>query len=215
MPATTSPVLAARYPEPAMSGQVRRLPWYLRYRVASELGSLTRLVMVRLTHRHCRVEFRGPVHLGPGFSLWIPEHGQFVVGANCTFRRDFVCEINGQGSVRIGANTVFTSSALIQCSTSIEIGEWCALGQAVQIADGKHRFHDPSLPTAHQGFEFRPIHIGNGVSITSKCTILADVGDNAVIGANSVVTNPVPGYSLAVGAPARVVGSWRSGPPAE
>jgi acetyltransferase-like isoleucine patch superfamily enzyme len=39
----------------------------------------------------------------------------------------------------------------------------------------------------------------------SKCTIVNSIGDGAVIGANSVVTRPIPAYCLAYGAPARVV----------
>lgn len=173
-----------------------------------QLASVARRALIQLTHRHVRVEFQGPVHLGPGFTLWIPDHGELVIGANCTFRRGFVCEIHEAGRVCIGANTVFTNHALIQCSTSIEIGKWCALGQAVQIVDGAHLFRDPALPTAHQGMAFRPVRIGDGVSVLSKCTVIADIGDNAVIGANSVVTAPIPAYSLAVGAPARVIQSW-------
>jgi len=45
----------------------------------------------------------------------------------------------------------------------------------------------------------------------TKCTILNDVGDGAFVGANSVVTKPIPPYSLAVGAPARVIDYF--GPP--
>jgi acetyltransferase-like isoleucine patch superfamily enzyme len=40
--------------------------------------------------------------------------------------------------------------------------------------------------------------------ITSKCTVLADVGERAIVGANSVVTKPVPAFCLAGGVPAKV-----------
>ena len=44
-----------------------------------------------------------------------------------------------------------------------------------------------------------------------KCTILADIGERALVAANSVVTRPVPAYCLAAGAPARTVEYF--GPP--
>ena len=49
--------------------------------------------------------------------------------------------------------------------------------------------------------------IGNNVWVGTKATILQGVtiGDNAVIGANAVVTRDIPANSIAVGAPARVV----------
>jgi acetyltransferase-like isoleucine patch superfamily enzyme len=42
--------------------------------------------------------------------------------------------------------------------------------------------------------------------VTTKCSIIgATIGDRAFIGANSVVTRDIPAFSLAVGAPAKVV----------
>jgi acetyltransferase-like isoleucine patch superfamily enzyme len=41
--------------------------------------------------------------------------------------------------------------------------------------------------------------------ILTKTTILNDIGQHAVIGANSVVTKPIPAYSVAAGVPARVL----------
>ena len=37
------------------------------------------------------------------------------------------------------------------------------------------------------------------------------IGDNAVIGANSVVTKDIPPFSVAVGAPARIVKEYKNG----
>ena len=192
--------------------RLRRLPWRLRYEVGGRLASDARRALVRATHLHCTVEFQGPVHIGPGFSLFIPDRGSLVVGPGVQFRRGFSCEIHGEGAVHIGANTVFTYDTVIQCSTSVEIGADCAIGQ-VMIVDGKHQYEDPDLPFLAQGYDFRPIRIGDGVLIMSKTTITNDVGDRAVVGANTVVTKPVPPYCLAVGAPARVVKYF--GPPGE
>jgi acetyltransferase-like isoleucine patch superfamily enzyme len=183
----------------------RKIPWDLRYRFGAKLGSDLRRMSIALTHRHCRVEFQGPVRIGPGFALEIPDRGEFIVGPGVTFRRGFVCEISGTGRVVIGAATTFTSNALIQCSTSIEIGERNAFGQALQIADGSHKFRDPTIPPLEQGYNFRPIKIGDHIMVHSKVTVVADIGDYAVIGANSLVTKDVPPYCLAGGVPARII----------
>ena len=42
-----------------------------------------------------------------------------------------------------------------------------------------------------QGYDFRPIRIEDDATITTKCTIIANVGTRAFIGANAVVTRPV------------------------
>jgi acetyltransferase-like isoleucine patch superfamily enzyme len=168
-------------------------------------ASALRQLAIRATHSHCTVEFQGPVYLGPGFSLMIPDHGSLIVGPGVSFRRGFVCEIAESGRVEIGASTTFTSHALIQCTTSIVIEEDCAFGQSLMIADGNHRFRDPDVPMLQQGYDFRPIRIGRGTAVMAKCTLIASVGERAIIGAGSTVTKDVPAYCVAVGSPARVI----------
>lgn len=169
-------------------------------RVASTLRRLS----VVATHRHATVRFGRGCHLGPGFSLWLPGGGSFVVGDDVVFRRNFTCEIGGAGRVRIGDRCVFTYDTVIQCTTSVDIGDDCWIGR-VLIADGNHRFRDPDLPVAEQGFDFRPITIGDQTLITTNTTVTNSVGRRCFVGAGSVVVDPIPDFSLAVGAPARVV----------
>jgi acetyltransferase-like isoleucine patch superfamily enzyme len=75
----------------------------------------------------------------------------------------------------------------------------------VTITDGNHSFDQVGELIRFQGLETREIHIGNDVWIGAKATIIHDLGDGAVIGANAVVTKPVPAETVAVGVPARVV----------
>lgn len=189
----------------------RKLPWKLRHEVLAGLGSDARKLVVRLTHRHCRVEFQGPVRLGPGFALHIPDQGTLVVGPGVDFRRRFYCEISGRGEVIIGGGTTFTADAMIQCTTSIRIGERCAFGQSTFIVDGSHDFRDHTQHWSQVPDRHRPITIGDGALVNSKCTVVSDIGERAVIGANTVVTRPVPAYCLAAGVPARIVEYF--GPP--
>jgi acetyltransferase-like isoleucine patch superfamily enzyme len=49
--------------------------------------------------------------------------------------------------------------------------------------------------------------VGEGTWVGTHATILADIGRYCVIGAGAVVTKPIPDFSVAVGTPARVVGS--------
>jgi acetyltransferase-like isoleucine patch superfamily enzyme len=188
----------------------RRLGWDLRYRRGAWIASEMRRLMILATHRHCHVEFQGPVYLGPGFSLFIPDNGTLIVGAGCQFRRGFYCEISGDGRVEIGAGSVFTYGSIIQCSTVIKIGERCSFGQSI-LVDGNHRFRDTTRPMLEQGFDFTPVHFGDDVTITSNCTVMADIGDHSFVAANSVVSRPIPAYCLAAGAPARVIDYY--GPP--
>lgn len=189
----------------------RKVPWKLAYEQRMLAGSQLRKIWIRSTHLHCHVEFQGPVYLGPGFSLHIPDRGTLIVGPGVDFRRGFHCEIWGNGRVVIGAGTVFTYYSMIQCSTVIEIGQRCMFGQSSIVVDGMHRFRDYTRPMLEQGYDYREIHIGDDVTTFSKCTILANIGERAVIGANSVVTHDVPAFCLAAGTPARALEYF--GPP--
>jgi acetyltransferase-like isoleucine patch superfamily enzyme len=57
-----------------------------------------------------------------------------------------------------------------------------------------------------------PIVIGSNVFVGLNCILMpgVSIGDNCVIGAGSVVTRSIPDGSIAVGVPARVIGSFES-----
>jgi acetyltransferase-like isoleucine patch superfamily enzyme len=185
--------------------RLRRLPWEIRYKHGERLMSALRIAVVRSTYTHCRVEFRGPARLGPGFHLDIRDGGTFIAGAGVDFRRGFVCEIWGNGRVVIGDDTVFTSHALLQCTTSIEIGKRCAFGQSTLIVDGKHRYLGTDSHWLDQGYDFQPVTIGDGVGVSDKCTVQNSIGERSMIVSHSVVNREIPPYSLAAGVPARVI----------
>ena len=153
---------------------------------------------------HVRIEFRGPVYLGPRFSLDAPRGGTFIVGPAVEFRRGFRAELGGpQAEIEIGAHVVFTYDVVIQCSSRIAIGDHCQFGQASLLVDGNHRFRDLDRPMLEQGYDLQPVQIADHAVVTTKCTILADIGERTYVGANSVVSRPLPSFCIAAGAPAR------------
>ena len=192
---------------------VRWAPQRVGYHYAWRVGSFLRKQWVLVRHPHATIRFGRGCYLGPGFSVFIPHEGSLIVGDNVEFRRDFRAEISGRGKVVIGSGSVFTYSALIQCSTTISIGERCQIGQASILLDGQHRFRDYTRPMLEQGYDFQPLRMDDDAVVTSKCTIMADIGRRAFVGANSVVTKPIPAYTIAVGSPARPIEYF--GPPDE
>lgn len=191
--------------------RLERLPWRLRYQYGRLAASRWRRRAILLTHRHADLQISDRALLGPRFELWIPGHATLRIGPGCEFRRDFFCEIAAGGVVDIADNVIFTASAQIQISTSLTIGSRAALGQAVMVVDGNHRFRDHTRHLLDQGYDFRPITIGRNAIVMTKTTVMNSIGDGAIVGANSVVTKPIPAYCVAYGAPARVVEYF--GPP--
>jgi acetyltransferase-like isoleucine patch superfamily enzyme len=109
--------------------------------------------------------------------------------------------------VRIGDRCLIGRGSGIVGHLQIEIGDDVWTGHHVYITDQNHGYDDPDLPISRQVQPERPVVIGDGSWIGHGTVVLpgARIGRHVVIGANSVVTGEIPDYSIAVGAPARVV----------
>ena len=191
----------------SVARRVRNLPVSIGYFRGPLVMSWLRKRWVLLRNPHANIRFGRHTYLGPGFSLHMPFGGTFVTGEGVEFRRKFRAELAGRDSrIEFGAGSVCTYDVLMQCGTTIVIGERVMFGQATIVVDGNHRFRDLDKPMLQQGYDFNPIRIADDAVVTTKCTIIgADLGTRAFIGANSVVTRDVPAYCLAVGMPARVI----------
>jgi acetyltransferase-like isoleucine patch superfamily enzyme len=175
-------------------------------------ASALRKRWAKLRNPKADISFGPGTYAGRGFSIHAPWGGTFHCGRGCEFRHGFRAELEGpQSSIEIGNGCVFTYYSLVQCGRSIQIGDRGVFGQSSMLVDGNHRFRDLTKPVVDQGYDFRPIRIEDDVSTMTKCTIIADIGTRAFVGANSVVSRDIPAYTVAVGAPAKVVDYF--GPP--
>lgn len=92
----------------------------------------------------------------------------------------------------------------------VEIGENVMMGPECIIYTKNHSFNRTDVPMNQQGFSSeKPVIIGNDVWIGGRVIILPGVkiGDGSIIGAGSIVTKSVPGYSIVGGNPAKILRS--------
>ena len=148
---------------------------------------------------------RWPLH---GNVLEAMREGRLEVGAGVLLEPDVWLSAPGDARIRIGAGTFLNIGTMVAAQNLVEIGEHCMLANGCFVSDANHRIDDPEKPITWQGFESRgPTRIGDncwlglGVAVTSGVTI----GERCVIGANSVVTHDIEPFSIAAGAPARVL----------
>jgi acetyltransferase-like isoleucine patch superfamily enzyme len=148
---------------------------------------------------------RWPVH---GNVLEMFRDGRLEVGAHALLEPHVWLTGPGPARIRIGSGTFLNIAVMVAALELVEIGDHCMLANGCFVTDSNHRFDDPELPVPWQGFTSRgPTRIednvwcGAGVVVTSGVTI----GRRSVIGANSVVTSDIPAYSIAAGAPAKVL----------
>lgn len=109
--------------------------------------------------------------------------------------------------VRIGDRCLIGRASGIVGHLSIEIGDDVWTGHHVYITDQNHGYERTDLPISRQVQPERPVSIGDGSWLGHGTVVLpgARIGRNVAIGANSVVTGEIPDYSVAAGAPARVI----------
>ncbi|MGC9220699.1 MAG: DapH/DapD/GlmU-related protein [Solirubrobacteraceae bacterium] len=112
-----------------------------------------------------------------------------------------------EGRVTIGERTVLGQECTLSSFQCIDIGRDCIIADRVMMIDFDHRTDDVEQPIRKQGIYKRDVHVGNNVWIGHGACLLRGitVGDNAIIGANAVVTTTVPANAVAGGAPARVL----------
>lgn len=118
-------------------------------------------------------------------------------------------ECLSQPVVRIGDRCLIGRGSGIVGHFSIDIGDDVWTGHHVYITDQNHGYDNVDIPISQQSMPEKPVRIGSGSWLGHGTVVLpgADIGEHVVIGANSVVTGSIPSFSVAVGAPARVVKS--------
>lgn len=150
---------------------------------------------------------RWPLH---GDVLEAFEQGRLEVGPGALFEPGVWLTAPGEARIRIGAGTFLNIGVMVAALELVEIGDHCMFANGCFVTDGNHRFDDPDKPVPWQGFTTKgPTRIGDNVWCGANVVITSGVtiGERAVIGANSVVTSDIPPFSIAAGAPARVLKS--------
>ena len=115
---------------------------------------------------------------------------------------------NHSVAITVGDGTSIAGSCVISAVRSVRLEENVLLARNVYISDHSHRYTQTDQPVMDQGVEkIKPVLIKKGSWLGQNVVVCPGVtiGTGAVIGANSVVTQDVPDFSVAAGAPARVV----------
>ena len=112
-----------------------------------------------------------------------------------------------EGEVVIGPKTVLGQECTISAFQHVRIGEQCVIADRAMFIDFDHGSVEVDRPIRQQGIYKRDVDVGANVWIGYGACILRGVrvGDNAIIGTNSVVTRDVPANAVVGGVPARIL----------
>jgi acetyltransferase-like isoleucine patch superfamily enzyme len=114
---------------------------------------------------------------------------------------------NGDIDLDDGANLGFNCEVF--SASRVTIGKRVLMAAYSYVIGGDHDFSDPSKAVLEQPRTSAGVSIGDGVWIGAGAKVLdgVTIGEGAVVGAGAVVRDAVPPSAIAVGIPARIVGS--------
>jgi acetyltransferase-like isoleucine patch superfamily enzyme len=159
-----------------------------------------------LTAAGRRWQTSGFLFFGRGLELEISPRGKIHFGRFVWLgdRTKIRCH---EGVVEIGEKTVMGQECTISAYQRVRIGAQCVIADRAMFIDFDHGVVEVERPIRVQGIYKRDVEVGSNVWIGYGACILRGVrvGDNAIVGTNSVVTRDVPANAVVAGVPARIV----------
>ena len=127
---------------------------------------------------------------------------------------DVKVHYGAKGNITIGDHTIIGPYCFLS-GESIQIGAQCLIAPQVGIFANNHEFSDPLRYIRQQGHTYKGIVIEDDCWIGTGAKILdgVHIGKGCVIGAGAVVAKSLPPYSIALGVPAKVVGTRKEDSP--
>tara|TARA_B100002052_G_C15563896_1_gene454759 strand:+ start:95 stop:610 length:516 start_codon:yes stop_codon:yes gene_type:complete len=115
--------------------------------------------------------------------------------------------INQPEKVSLGERVSIHQFCYFDSQGDIEIGNNVAIGNHVKLLTSDHIFNNKKDLIKDQGVETKKIIIKDNVWIGAGVTILKGVvvGENSIIGAQSLVNKNVPPNVIAAGVPCKVI----------
>jgi acetyltransferase-like isoleucine patch superfamily enzyme len=153
-----------------------------------------------------RLQTDGLCFIGPGVKLEIGRGAVLRLGRWCWIGHGTKIRVH-EGECEIGAKTVMGQECTISAFQHVAIGRECIIADRVMLIDFDHGVVETERPIRLQGIYKREVDVGSNCWIGYGACILrgASIGDNAIVGTNSVVTKDLPDNAVAAGAPARVL----------
>ena len=131
---------------------------------------------------------------------------EITIGENSVIGRNTILRTK-DGVIRFARGTSIGANCIFSSASSLTAGENLLVASCTYVmAGGQHSFERLDVPLISQGMVSKGgISIGDNVWIGARVTILdgTRIGDNAIIGACSLVNKSVPDWAIAYGIPAR------------
>lgn len=111
--------------------------------------------------------------------------------------------------ISIGRGVSINEWVFIDGFGGVEIGDHCRIAHGCSLISEDHNYENMDMLIRDQGKKSAKIVLGKDCWLGAGVRVLkgVSIGQGSVIGAGSVVNSDIPPYSIAVGAPAKVIKS--------
>ncbi|MBI4395757.1 MAG: acyltransferase [Elusimicrobia bacterium] len=176
---------------------------------------MTRTDLVRMLERYAVPNFLRSLFYSARFACLISLRADVQL-TSCirlgrgTNIRPYARLITTAGSITLGRHCGINSFTMIAAGNApITIGDHVNIGPSTTIIASNYGSEDPRLPMMYQPKIEKGIVIEDDVLIGASVVVLDGVriGRGSIVGGGAVVTKDVPPMSIAVGNPARVIGT--------
>jgi acetyltransferase-like isoleucine patch superfamily enzyme len=161
---------------------------------------------LKIRGKHYNIKISKNVSINGNIDIRIRENGKIFIDENVSIDTNTRLVSANQSLLSIGKGSKIGPYTIFNCGEDIIIGSDSIFGGYCYFQSSNHGIKKNQL-IKHQKHTYGKIIIGNGVWFGAHVNILpgVNIGDGAVLGANSVVTKDIPENAIAVGAPARVI----------
>jgi acetyltransferase-like isoleucine patch superfamily enzyme len=146
------------------------------------------------------------ISIAGNIDLRIRENGKIIIHDNTSIDDGCRFVAANDAVLEIGKNCSFSPRSIFNCGASVEIGNECLFGANILLNSSEHII-DAGKSIKEQGYRHSKIKIGEGVFFGGNTIINpgVNIGKNAVIGANSVVTKDIEDNSINIGSPTKKI----------
>lgn len=175
----------------------------MRSKIRHTLSNLFSLLFTTYLKYLRGVQVGGGTSFYPRYLIIETHKGPIRIGDGCQIRAAMM-----RGRLDIGNDVLVNHGCYLSGGeAAVVIGNDVLLGPNVTVVSDMHRYDDPNRPIREQGFVGAQVIVEDDVWIGANAVVLPGVciGRGSVVGANAVVSQDVPPFSVVGGVPARFI----------